>query len=882
MIIVYPFSQVDQDLALKNAKWMNELGGCHGHEALVCYDARCDPATVEAVGQEMLKCFDKVHRLIAPAAIDGWPEGANYFFRIIASWMDARTNRYPCFMWLEPDAIPLREGWLDTIANEYKSANKPFMGDRVQVENIPLHMSGVGIYPNPLHQFAGEAYRAAEVAWDMAGKDQIVPQAHFTKLIEHAWKHPKFTSIDELDTQIRPECVLFHSSKDGSLIDLLQRKRGMADSIAESRVAQPPPPTYSPPEGMFQGTPTKENPLGEYVCDIFIRTYPKDYQWLMHCLHSIQKFCTGFRKVWVVSPEALPFEFPIAMPFEVKAVEWKQMNDESEDGYLAQQITKMYADVITDYQPDYICHVDSDVIFTRSCSPQDFFLRDKLIWYYTPYDHIETPWRPITSKFMGVDVPFEFMRRFPIMVPRWLYPRIREFCHKKHGQTLSEYIRNQPLRAFSEFNVMGAYAYGFHHEKIEWVDTIRPSLGFMPEPFARQFHSWDGITPEVKKELDEIFSGRAVDTSPLAEEEGARPLARSLPPSGIRELSNGIWIIEGDTHIGKWIEQQERLDHDQNALPDILPFINEGDVVVDGGAFVGDHTIAYYNKVGPEGEVHAFEPNPLAMECLRHNLPKNYRLSTYQVALGDKDTNGLALSGNNNNYGGAYLGSHMPVANVSMMRLDDLHLSPDFIKLDVEGCEVKALIGMEDTIRRRHPTMVIEVNETALRRQGHTVGQLYALLESHGYETKILQENCCMTSPLYDIVARWKKSPEVSNPDNGSGGFSRCTDTPPSVISSTPIFTMLSAIAFLKAFAETSTNHRQRLMINLAKSGLTPRWPKRKKKNEKPIHSDKKPATLPPDIKGAASGGPVKGKRGSGKQGLVHPEGPEAGTPTET
>jgi len=66
----------------------------------------------------------------------------------------------------------------------------------------------------------------------------------------------------------------------------------------------------------------------------------------------------------------------------------------------------------------------------------------------------------------------------------------------------------------------------------------------------------------------------------------------------VKILDNGIAVIEGDTHISSWVESTGRFDHDQNALPIILEHIKEGDWVVDGGAFIGDHTKAYKDKVG--------------------------------------------------------------------------------------------------------------------------------------------------------------------------------------------------------------------------------------------------------------------------------------------
>src|SRR6185312_6600956 len=225
---------------------------------------------------------------------------------------------------------------------EYKSSGKPFMGDRVEVNDVPLHMSGVGVYMNPLHEKAGEAYRAHDTAWDMAAREQIVPNAHFTDLIEHAWKHPTFTSIDELSTQISDKTVLFHSSKDGSLIRLLRQKRGGTKvAIHDENEPGPTPGSPSPLLRSAQGNISPFQYETAPTCDIFIRTYPNDYEWLNYCLDSIRKYCSGFRKVWVVSPEA-----PSNAAFHIPNGEWKVMNDESEDGYLAQQITKLYADVI--------------------------------------------------------------------------------------------------------------------------------------------------------------------------------------------------------------------------------------------------------------------------------------------------------------------------------------------------------------------------------------------------------------------------------------------------------------------------------------------------------------------------------------------------------
>lgn len=834
MIVVYPFSGADQDLALKNAKWMKELGGCKGHQVLALHDRRCVPDIVTNILGELSHSFDEVHHFVAGADIDGWPQGANYFFRLANAWME--KTRWPYYLWMEPDAIPLTPMWLDLLEVEYRKGQRPFMGDRVQVENIPLHMSGVGFYPNPLHAHAGEAYRAAEVAWDMAGKDQIVPRAYFTKLIEHAWRHPQFHEASELKTQIRPETILFHSSKDGSLIDLLRGGAAVA-RLAHNQEAVGSIPT---PATTLSGGTGEQKPktpgasellhaTAQPSCDIFIRTYPGDYQWLGYCLQSIKQFARGFRKVWIVSPGDNPYG-PL---MEIEA-EWKKINDETEDGYLAQQITKLYADVLTDYQSDYILHLDSDVILSREVTPGDFFdSNGKPVWYYTPYAAIQTPWQEITEKFMLFTQPYEFMRRFPMIIPRWLYPRLREFCHKIHGRVISEYIRTQPMRAFSEFNALGAYAYFHHQDSFAWRDTT--AMETMPPPFGVQFHSWGGITPEVKKQIEQILHGvdeqstvipGASGTAQLVETPDSAPVQNisgdESIPEGIKELPNGLWVLKGD-QISEWVEQEGRLDHDQNLLPKILEHINPGDIVIDAGAFIGDHTIAYLKAVGRTGTVYAFEPNPLAMTCLLHNVD-NPSLITKMIALGNH-TGSLPLSGNNNNMGGAYLGEHMPVAKVKITRLDDFDLEPDFIKLDIEGSEVNALHGMAETIRKHRPIMVIEINSVALDRQKSTANQILEFLDKHGYNYGIMQENCNWGDPLYDILCLPKQVSAKKPPE--------ATGESPSVAALSPKAQMTYCIEWLAAYAAASTDNKRLVMQYLVLSGLKKPNPKNQKRNAK-------------------------------------------------
>lgn len=218
-------------------------------------------------------------------------------------------------------------------------------------------------------------------------------------------------------------------------------------------------------------------------------------------------------------------------------------------------------------------------------------------------------------------------------------------------------------------------------------------------------------------------------------------------------LPNNIAVIEGDTHISAWVEQSGRLDHDQNVLPLLNAYINAGDVVVDCGAFIGDHTIHYSRRVGACGRVIAFEPNPKAFACLDHNMAALANTTVHGVGLSDTtSTIGLTIDAN----AGA---SHANAdGDLPCVALDSFGLRRcDFIKLDCEGMEPLALKGASWTINLYRPAMLIEINEGALARQGFTPSDIFRFLDGYGYTYRNIYAGQPTAGPQYDIIATARK-----------------------------------------------------------------------------------------------------------------------------
>src|SRR5205807_6120173 len=102
----------------------------------------------------------------------------------------------------------------------------------------------------------------------------------------------------------------------------------------------------------------------------------------------------------------------------------------------------------------------------------------------------------------------------------------------------------------------------------------------------------------------------------------------------------------------------------------------------------------------------------------------------FQVALSDHLGKGGLLPPSDMNYGTTTVIPDAPFGTVEMLKLDSLVLRRcDFIKLDVEGGELRALKGTAETIKQLRPAMVVEVNQSALEGMGTSPAELLAFIK---------------------------------------------------------------------------------------------------------------------------------------------------------
>lgn len=209
----------------------------------------------------------------------------------------------------------------------------------------------------------------------------------------------------------------------------------------------------------------------------------------------------------------------------------------------------------------------------------------------------------------------------------------------------------------------------------------------------------------------------------------------------------GHAIIESDSHIGKWVVENKRLDFDQNAIPLIMKHIKESDFVIDCGANIGAYTYAFLNKAD---FVLSFEPNNEAFECLKYNTKFFPNSHIFNYAVG-------AISGKVNVVRDINAGaSHCVMiegGEIEMRTIDSFKLERcDFIKIDVEGFELDVLQGAIKTIQKCKPKMYIEINEGTLARCGTTPEQVFEFLDIFGYKYTNIYPHQPMEGAQYDII----------------------------------------------------------------------------------------------------------------------------------
>lgn len=185
-------------------------------------------------------------------------------------------------------------------------------------------------------------------------------------------------------------------------------------------------------------------------------------------------------------------------------------------------------------------------------------------------------------------------------------------------------------------------------------------------------------------------------------------------------------------------------------------------VVVDGGAHIGLFSLILAAQPDFGGRVLAFEPDPFNYYTLCYNVENNQceTIIPYQVALSDScgelvfHRGQSSLSGSLVNRRDVDRAEQVLVKTTTLdQELVGQAVNSLLIKLDLEGAEPSALLGMKETFQRvSQIAMIIEVNPSALQSGGSSPQILVELIKSFGFSVQYINEEKQTLVPLDSLT----------------------------------------------------------------------------------------------------------------------------------
>lgn len=164
--------------------------------------------------------------------------------------------------------------------------------------------------------------------------------------------------------------------------------------------------------------------------------------------------------------------------------------------------------------------------------------------------------------------------------------------------------------------------------------------------------------------------------------------------------------------------------------------------IVDIGANLGYYTAIASGRAGEQGKVIAFEPEPNFFKLLSRNISRNNmkNVKLFEMAIADKNGEAeLFLSKENKGHNSLIHSDELKTSTrIKMTTLDEFLSSQkitkaDIIKMDIEGAEILAIEGMENTLIKHTPLLFLEFSPHSIIKLNRNPIDFLSILHKIGY-----------------------------------------------------------------------------------------------------------------------------------------------------
>jgi FkbM family methyltransferase len=207
--------------------------------------------------------------------------------------------------------------------------------------------------------------------------------------------------------------------------------------------------------------------------------------------------------------------------------------------------------------------------------------------------------------------------------------------------------------------------------------------------------------------------------------------------------------------------------HEPAVTRSVEAVLRPGMAFVDVGANVGYFSMLAASRVGPSGEVFAFEPSQTNVKLLHLNRVLNgfQNVRIFPFAAGRTWDLSFYDGSHSNGWVSPIAARPEEVLPRTVVTSAPIHeIVPrerrvDMIKIDVEGAEYQALVGALPLLERHHPAIVSEFSPPALEAISGVSGRDYLrFLTDLGYRLSLLRADATIACDVDAVMAEFHQS----------------------------------------------------------------------------------------------------------------------------